>query len=102
MEFAEFAQAETPRLLGLGYALTGNPHDAWDLTQEALVRVGTRWRRLAAQNPGGYARTVLVRLNIDRARRARREVLTRAAPDREARSTWSRSCPSGCSPRCGR
>lgn len=84
MEFAEFAQVETPRLLGLGYALTGNPHDAWDLTQEALVRVGLRWRRLASQNPGGYARTVLVRLNIDRARRVRREVLTRATPDREA------------------
>lgn len=73
--FEEFVAVETPRLLGLAYALTGNPHDAWDLVQESLVRVGVRWRRLAAQNPGGYARTTLVRLNIDRARRRRREVL---------------------------
>ena len=26
--FEEFVEAETPRLLGLAYALTGNPHDA--------------------------------------------------------------------------
>lgn len=84
MEFEEFARSETPRLLGLAHALTGNPHDAWDLTQEALVRVGLRWRRLSAQNPGGYARTVVVRLNIDRARRRRREVLTDTTPDRPA------------------
>lgn len=82
MEFEEFAEAETPRLLGLAYALTGNPHDAWDLVQEALVRVGVRWRRLADQNPGGYARTVVVRLNVDRARRRRRELLTGVPPER--------------------
>lgn len=74
--FDEFVEAETPRLLGLALALTGNAHDAWDLVQESLVRVGVRWRRLAAQNPGGYARTTLVRLNIDRGRRRRREVVT--------------------------
>lgn len=46
--------------------------------------MGVRWRRLARQNPGGYARTIVVRLNIDRARRGRRELLTDAAPEREA------------------
>lgn len=84
MEFEEFAQAETPRLLGLAYALTGNPHDAWDLVQEALVRVGVRWRRLADQRPGGYARTVVVRLNLDSVRRRRRELLTETPPERGA------------------
>lgn len=82
--FEVFVQAETPRLLGLAHALTGNPHDAWDLVQEALVRVGTRWRRLAEQNPGGYARTTLVRLNVDRSRRLRREV-PGVVPDEAAR-----------------
>lgn len=82
--FDEFADAETPRLLGLAYALTGNQHDAWDLVQEALVRVGLRWRRLAKDNPGGYARTIVVRLNIDRGRRLRRELLPGAVPDRPA------------------
>ena len=80
--FEEFAEAETPRLLRLAFALTGNEHDAWDLVQESLVRVGLRWRRLADENPGGYARTTLVRLNIDRGRRLRRELLPGRMPDR--------------------
>lgn len=74
--FAEFVEAETPRLFGLAYALTGNSHDAWDLVQEALARVGLRWRRLADQSPGGYARTTLVHLNLRRVRSVRREVVT--------------------------
>ncbi|MFS3128793.1 sigma-70 family RNA polymerase sigma factor [Nocardioides sp. Bht2] len=82
--FEEFAASELPRLLALARALTANSHDAWDLTQEALVRVGVRWSRLASQNPGGYARTVLVRLNIDRIRRLRRELLGPAVPDADA------------------
>lgn len=82
MEFEEFARTETPRLLGLAYALSGNPHDAWDLTQEALVRVGVRWRRVGRQHPAAYARTIVVRLNTDRGRRRGRELLTDATPDR--------------------
>lgn len=72
--FEEFAAVETPRLLRVAYGLTGNPHDAWDLVQEALVRVGARWWRLRNQNPGGYAQTVLVRLDVDRHRRLKREL----------------------------
>ncbi|WP_345453408.1 sigma-70 family RNA polymerase sigma factor [Nocardioides marinquilinus] len=71
--FEAFVAVETPRLLRVAYGLTGNPHDAWDLVQESLVRVGVRWRRLHDQNPGGYAQTVLVRLDVDRHRRRRRE-----------------------------
>jgi RNA polymerase sigma-70 factor (sigma-E family) len=82
--FEEFAEAETPRLLGLAFALTGNEHDAWDLVQESLVRVALKWRRLADQNPGGYIRTTLVRLNVDRLRRLRRERLTDRLPEKEA------------------
>ncbi|WP_203336476.1 SigE family RNA polymerase sigma factor [Nocardioides limicola] len=79
--FIEYVEAETSRLLGLALALTGNPHDAWDLVQETLTRVGVRWQRLRAGNPGGYARTTLVRLNIDRARRGLREVTTEMPPE---------------------
>jgi RNA polymerase sigma-70 factor (sigma-E family) len=72
--FEQFVSVELPRLLGLARALTGNPHDAWDLTQECLVRVGLRWSRIdTTDDPGAYARTTLVRLNIDRLRRLRRE-----------------------------
>ena len=79
-DFEEFAVLETPRLLRVAYGLTGNPHDAWDLVQESLVRVGSRWRRLRSGNPGGYAQTVLVRLDIDRHRRLRREIPSDTAP----------------------
>jgi RNA polymerase sigma-70 factor (sigma-E family) len=72
--FTAFVDAELPRLLGYAHVLTGNEHDAWDLTQEALARVGLRWSRIdAGGNPSAYARTILVRLNIDRLRRLRLE-----------------------------
>lgn len=65
--YDDFAAAQLRRLLGLAYTLTGNKHDAWDLTQETLARVGERWRRVR-DNPAAYARTTMVRLNIDRVR----------------------------------
>jgi RNA polymerase sigma-70 factor (sigma-E family) len=72
-EFSAFVEAQSPVLLGFAHALTGNRHDAWDLLQETLVRVGERWRRI--DQPAAYARTVMTRLNIDRIRRLRRELL---------------------------
>ena len=42
-----------------------------------------------AFDPGGYARTTVVRLNIDRSRRRHRELVTGEPPDRAA--PWSRS-----------
>jgi len=83
-DFAEFADAQIPRLLGLSYTLTGNPHDAWDLVQETLTRVGMRWRRLRVGDPAAYARTVMVRLNIDRLRALRRELPVVQVRDRPA------------------
>jgi RNA polymerase sigma-70 factor (sigma-E family) len=78
--YDEFVAVEQQRLLGLAHALTGDPHDAWDLTQETLVRVAERWRRI--DDPGPYARRVMVRLNIDAVRRRRRERPTDQVPDR--------------------
>jgi len=80
--FAEFANAQARALLGLAHALTANPHDAWDLTQETLARIGERWARTRFDEPAAYARTVMVRLNIDRIRRLKRELplLVRAEP----------------------
>lgn len=73
-DFAEFAAVQTRPLLGFAHALTANPHDAWDLTQETLARLGERWGRTRFEEPAAYARTVMVRLNIDRIRRLRREL----------------------------
>ena len=80
--FAEFSNAQARPLLGLAHALTANPHDAWDLTQETLARIGERWARTRFDEPAAYARTVMVRLNIDRIRRLKRELplLVRSEP----------------------
>jgi DNA-directed RNA polymerase specialized sigma24 family protein len=59
--FEAFARAEAPRLFRLARLLCGNEHDAWDLTQEALVRIGRRWRSIDAdRDPAAYARRCLV------------------------------------------
>ena len=83
-DFDEFVDAESSRLLGLAFALTGNPHDAWDLVQETLARIGARWGRLRDEQPTAYARVVMTRLNIDRLRQIRRELPV----------AWSRERPS--------
>lgn len=77
-DFADFVALQARPLLGFAHALTADPHDAWDLTQETLARMGERWGRTTYDTPAAYARTVMVRLNIDRVRRLRRE-LPRAA-----------------------
>lgn len=81
-EFEDFVAAQVRPLLGFAHALTADPHDAWDLTQETLARMGERWGRTTYDAPAAYARTVMVRLNIDRVRRLRRELL-RSTPDPE-------------------
>ena len=83
-DFAEFAAVQTRPLLGFAHALTANPHDAWDLTQETLARMGERWGRSRFDEPAAYARTVMVRLNIDRIRRLRRELPLLGGPSEEA------------------
>ena len=85
LSFEEFTVAEMPRLLALARLLTGNDHDAWDLTQDSLIRVGARWSKVDPDgNPGAYARTCMVRLNLNRLRRLKREWLVVEAPARAA------------------
>lgn len=83
-DFADFVAVQTRPLLGFAHALTANSHDAWDLTQETLARMGERWGRTRLDEPGAYARTVMVRLNIDRIRRLRRELPLLGAPSEDA------------------
>jgi RNA polymerase sigma-70 factor (sigma-E family) len=83
-DFADFVAVQTRPLLGFAHALTANRHDAWDLTQETLARIGERWGRTRFDQPAAYARTVMVRLNIDRIRRLRRELPLLGTPREEA------------------
>jgi RNA polymerase sigma-70 factor (sigma-E family) len=82
MDFDAFVRARTMGLLRYGYALTGNQHDAADLVQEALARLGVAWNRVRNKSdPEGYVRTTMARLHVSWWRRRRREHLFSAVPD---------------------
>src|SRR6185503_4265407 len=58
--FRQFVLARLPRLSRVAYLLTGDHHAAEDLLQSALVKVGSRWRRVAAaHDPDAYVRRIL-------------------------------------------
>jgi RNA polymerase sigma-70 factor (sigma-E family) len=81
-EFDEFVRARGAALLRYGYVLSGNAHDAADLVQEALLRLGDAWGRVRRKDdPEGYVRTSMARLHVSWWRRRRREVLTDAVPE---------------------
>jgi RNA polymerase sigma-70 factor (sigma-E family) len=81
-DFEAFVVAQLQPLLRLARLLTGNDHDAWDLVQDCLIRVGAKWSSLdSARDPFAYARRTLVNLNLNRLRRRRREVTTDDVPD---------------------
>ncbi len=82
--FTDLALALAPMLHRTAWLLTADAHTSEDLVQETLARlyVALRGRR-RIDNPGGYARTVLLRLHIDhRRRRTSTEVVTDAVPER--------------------
>ena len=99
--FAEFANAHARALLGLAHALTASPHDAWGLTQETLARIGERWSRTRFDEPAAYARIVMVRLDLDRIRRLKRELPLLRGPEERHRSRWWVSSTAGWSRRWG-
>ncbi len=75
-DYRTFVTAELPRLYRIALALTRSPDQAWDLTQDALIRVGLRWQHIdESGNPHGYAAATLVRLHLNLVRSSRREWL---------------------------
>jgi RNA polymerase sigma-70 factor (sigma-E family) len=84
--FDEFARARMPELLRFGHALTGSPHAAADLVQDALERTMIAWPRVEQQgDPEGYVRRIMVNRNISIWRRRRREHLILDATDDDGR-----------------
>jgi len=80
--FDEFARARMPELLRFGHALTGSPHAAADLVQDALERTMLAWARVENQgDPEGYVRRIMVNRNISIWRRHRRETLVLEIPE---------------------
>ncbi|MFI6923901.1 SigE family RNA polymerase sigma factor [Nonomuraea spiralis] len=80
--FTEFVAERANALMRYGYALSGNPHDAADLTQEALIRLHRAWARVRSkEDPERYAKVIMARLHISRWRLRRREHLSWALPE---------------------
>jgi RNA polymerase sigma-70 factor (sigma-E family) len=82
-DFAEFVRMSMPGLLRYGHALTGNPHDAADLVQSVLEKVGSRWMSVQRKgdDPLAYVRRAMANTHISIWRRRRRENLVADLPD---------------------
>lgn len=83
-DFARFVSGSSARLLRTAWLLCGDPVHAEELVQAALERVYLKWGRVRGGEPVAYTRRVLVNLHVDHLRRARREQLTDAVPERAA------------------
>jgi RNA polymerase sigma-70 factor (ECF subfamily) len=85
----QVVQEHSPRVYRLAYRLTGNRHDAEDLTQEVFVRV---FRSLSSYTPGtfeGWLHRITTNLFLDQVRRKQRirfDALPEDASDRLAGS----------------
>ncbi len=76
----EIVRQHSARVFRLAYRLTGNRHDAEDLTQEVFVRV---FRSLSSYQPGtfeGWLHRITTNLFLDQARR-RQRIRFDALPD---------------------
>jgi RNA polymerase sigma-70 factor (sigma-E family) len=69
-DFRGFFAQHYERLCRLGFLLTGDPAQAEDLAQDALVRTWRRWWLRKPDNPEAYARKVLVNRHRSLLRRA--------------------------------
>ena len=87
-EFAEFARGAAPRLLKAAWLICGDPHQAEDLVQAAMVKVYLKWSRLREGSPLAYARRCLVTTHIDTHRRTGRETTVAQTPEA---GSWDRS-----------
>jgi len=75
----------SPRVYRLAYRLTGNQHDAEDLTQEVFVRV---FKSLSSYTPGnfeGWLHRITTNLFLDQARRKQRVRFTSLPEDASER-----------------
>lgn len=84
--FAAFVAASAGRLQRIAELITGDPHQAADLTQSALERAYLNWPRVQADDPMAYVRKIVVNQYRDwlRARMRRPERSTGLLPERPA------------------
>jgi RNA polymerase sigma-70 factor (sigma-E family) len=80
--YAAFVSAGWSRYLWTASLLAGDRHHGEELLQECLVKLYTRWSRVAGNgDPHAYLRRMLVNGNVSRWRRWRREQPVAETPD---------------------
>jgi RNA polymerase sigma-70 factor (ECF subfamily) len=82
-DFDRFFDATRRRLVGQVFALTGDLHEAEDLTQEAFAKAAADWRRVRGYDaPEAWVRRVAFNLAANRRRRLARQAraLVRLGP----------------------
>jgi RNA polymerase sigma-70 factor (sigma-E family) len=81
-EFAEFASSRVSWLRTVAYLLSGDWHEADDLTQTTIIKLYTAWHRIGGvENIDGYARTILVNTFLAERRSPWRRVVLRSAKE---------------------
>lgn len=91
--WGEIVEQHSDRVFRLAYRLTGNRHDAEDLTQEVFVRV---FRSLSTYTPGtfeGWLHRITTNLFLDQARRKQRIRFDALSDERADRLTSSSPSP---------
>lgn len=91
--WSEIVETHSDRVFRLALRLTGNRHDAEDLTQEVFVRV---FRSLDSYTPGtfeGWLHRITTNLFLDQARRRQRIRFDALSDERAARLTSSSPSP---------
>ena len=91
--WAQIVEDHSDRVYRLAYRLTGDRHDAEDLTQEVFVRV---FRSLDSYSPGtfeGWLHRITTNLFLDQARRRQRIRFDALSDERAARLTSSSPAP---------
>jgi RNA polymerase sigma-70 factor (ECF subfamily) len=89
----EIVEQHSDRVYRLAYRLTGNRHDAEDLTQEVFVRV---FRSLSTYTPGtfeGWLHRITTNLFLDQARRKQRIRFDALSDERADRLTSASPAP---------
>lgn len=89
----DVARTHAPRIYRLAYRLTGNAHDAEDLTQEVFVRV---YRSLPRYTPGSFEawlHRITTNLFLDQVRRRRRVRFDAMPDDADDRLAGSEESP---------
>lgn len=80
--FDAFARARMRELLRFAHVLTGDPHRAADLVQDALERTLVSWDRVVRKDdPVAYVRRAIVNRHVSLWRRHRRERLVADLPE---------------------